>query len=277
MSHKFVHRAVEVFMNLTAGVYVVLATGFAVGCGCFPLVCTVVLIHDFAYWPTYVCAFALSVPSIAAGFAVFRDCPAVQTADRSSVTFPDWLASPYVEQQKSVAVFRPFVKAYIRVWLRVESVAVPLLLGEGVLIYDIMLLLQLQYGMVIIPVVVVLAAVFLQAVFISCVLIVELPHARWYPLMRNSVLLAVRRGGTVIITAVLAAGYGYTAMKSPFLAACVLTGFFVFVLWACARWQSQLLLAELIRPTHDERLMAIYNVSASPRRDVMSGLTNLIQ
>lgn len=277
MSHKFAHRAGEVFMHLAAGVYVVLATGFAVLLGAFPLVCAVLFIRDLTFWPTYVLAAAVSAPSVAAGFAVFRDCPAVQTSDRSGVTFPDWLASPYVEQKTAAAVFRPFVRAYRMLWLRVESVALLFFGGIGVLIHDVMLLLQLQYGMVIIPLVVVLIPVFLQALLVSFVLIVELPRARWYPLVKNSLVLSVRRGGIVIITAVVAAGYAYTAMKSPFLAAVVLTGFLVFALWACARWQSQLLLAELIRPTHDEKLMEIYNVSASPRRDVMSGLTNLMQ
>lgn len=275
------------FLAVANVVYMLLAMSVLTLAGCFPLLLAFVLVPDFGFYPLLLAAAALCAPGIAASFAIFRDHPVFQTSSRSDALsaladadsdadgdadsdagnnadsdvdngLPDWIAPTYVRSDVSVAVFRPYARAYVRLFWRALIVGVTFGMIEFVALYDAQLLMQVSWGQLLVPMLLVVAVISVEAELLALNLVVEFPKARWGALLRNGYLFCVRRMLMLIVNLACLGVYGWGVMRSPILVAVLATGVLAFVVWAGVRWQSQPLALAMARESGDRRLVALY-------------------
>lgn len=283
------------FLTVANVVYVLLAMSLLTLLGCLPLVLAAVFVPDIRSYPVLLLAGALSAPGVAASFAMFRDHPVFLTSARRDALealekehesheagsvgaasrsvrvcadgrcdggcpwLPDWIAAPYVPSDVSVAVFRPYLAAYRRVAARSLAVGMTFGVIEFLALYDAQLLIQVSWGRLFVPAMVVVAAISVEAELVALNLVVEFPKAKWRSLMRNGYLMGVRRFLMLVVNVACLGVYGWGLGRSPILVGLLATGVLVFVLWAGVRWQSQPLALAMARESHDRALVALYD------------------
>ena len=285
------HFSANAFLAVANVVYMLLAMLVLTLAGCFPLLLAFVFVPDFGFYPLFLAAAALCAPGIAASFAIFRDHPVFQTSSRSDALsaladaasdvdskaggdansdagnnavsaadsgLPDWIASAYVRSDVSVAVFRPYVRAYVRLFWRALIVGVTFGVIEFVALYDAQLLMQVGWGQLLVPMLLVVAVVSAEAELLALNLVVEFPKARWGALLRNGYLFSVRRVLMLVVNLACLGVYTWGLTRSPILVATLATGVLIFVVWAGVRWQSQPLALAMARESGDRRLVALY-------------------
>lgn len=289
------HFSANAFLAVANVVYMLLAMSVLTLAGCFPLLLALVLVPDFGFYPLLLAAAALCAPGIAASFAIFRDHPVFQTSSRSDALsaladagndpdsdansgpgsdansdagnnansdvdngLPDWIASAYVRSDVSVAVFRPYARAYVRLFWRALIVGVTFGVIEFVALYDAQLLMQVSWGQLLVPMLLVVAVISVEAELLTLNLVVEFPKARWSALLRNGYLFSVRRVLMLVVNLACLGVYTWGLTRSPILVATLATGVLIFVVWAGVRWQSQPLALAMARESGDRRLVALY-------------------
>lgn len=249
--------------------------------GMSPLVLALFTINDFGYWPVLLLAAAASTPAIAAIFAVFRDQPVLMTphsatrigiwnsrgssrkdehvhGENAGSALPDWIAAPYICPDTSVFIFGAFCRAYGRLFVR--SMAVGLLIWgvEFCLLYDIFVVSKWEWGMALNMALGVCAAMVLQALLVSLILVVEYPKARFFAVVRNGILLSVRRIPVMLIMVVAIVGYAWALSMWMIPVLVFATGLVAYIVWATARWQATLLFERMAKESGDKRLMELY-------------------
>ena len=265
---KLPHISPDTFLTVANVVYLLLAMSALTLLGCLPMLLAIVFAADPSAYPLYLAAAALSAPGIAASFAVFRDHPVFMTTPRrealavlaeSGTALPDWIAAPYVPSDTSVAVFRPWFRAYRRVGLRALMIGVTFAVIGFLALYNAQLLMQVAWGQLLVPALLVIAVITVEASLVVLHLTVEFPKAKWLSLVRNGYLLGVRRFVMLAVNAACLAVYAWGLRASPIMVAILVTGVVSFVVWAGVRWQSQPLMAAMARESGDSRLMALYD------------------
>lgn len=279
----------QTYRSIVNALYVLLASSACAVIGCLPLMAAWVLVPGIDWYLPFCLAGAASAPGVAALFAIFRDHPALrpevfaplisrghghgrgaaklepssQSAQGGSSHMtmpdvpdaadsrPDWIAAPYVPDDVDVAMFRPYCRAYRRLFVRSLRLSIPAFALVTVLCYDVQLLLQVSWGALLIPVALVLAVMTVMALLVAVCLTVEYPKATWTALMRNGVLLSVRRLPMTVIDLLALAVYGYGLAHSPFLVLTLATGLTAYLIWAGVRWQIQPLAVALTRQSHN--------------------------
>ena len=269
----------KTFTTVANSVYLMLMAGWLTLIGVLPFSILLFLRVPVSYYPTYALALALSAPGFAALFAVFRDQPTFMSRDaalRSKLVQdyaadpsfpPDWIAAPYVPSDRSVAIVRPYFRAYAKLFLRALSVGVPFGLVLFAFGYDIQLSQQFSWGAFLMPVCVVVMAIALQAYFVGLVIIVEYPKAKWLSVMKSAVLLSIRRFVALLIALVVMVGFFCGAMWNPLLVLLLGTGLASYVEYSAARWQAQILFEQMARESGDKRIRDMYSVGAGGRSD----------
>lgn len=263
----------QTFMGLANSIYVMLMSGWCLLVGALPLTLVLLLIHDLRYWPTYVAAMALSAPGFAALFAVFRDHPSLfarnaavrakvlEDASDDSDFPPAWIARPYVPVDTSVAVIRPYFRAYARVFARSLAAGVTFGVLAFLFLYDVQIMLKLQpYGVCVVPLLLVLTAMAVQSMLVALVLVVEYPKARYRSVVKNGVLLCVRRIWVTILTAALALAYWWGVVQAPLMVVMLGTGLIAYLLWASTQWQARGMFEAMAAESGDGRIMRMYGV-----------------
>lgn len=268
-------NAASAFLQVSYAVFVLLALGWCLALGSLPLIVVVLVVHDVSYFPIYLIAGVFSIPALAACFAVCRDQPTLfspAAAHRAQLVHyeqqhddfpPAWIAPPYVHDTHEVAVFRPFFKAYRKLFLK------SLILGAtgGILLYIILLdmnfLAQWQYGALVTPALGIIGVLIAAAVCIALVLIVEYPQAKLPIVMRNALWLSVRRIVMIPVSIVAVGTYIWAFFSSPILTLLLATGIICYLVWASARWQAQLLMVQMARESKDPRIIALYDAHSS--------------
>lgn len=172
---------------------------------------------------------------------------------------PTWIAAPYVEDDVMVAVFRPYLRAWRRVALRALSLSIPSAVLGFVFLYDIRLLVQVPWGAYAIPVCVVLSLLVVAALLVSLMLAVEFPKARWWSLIRNGVLLCVKRLPLAVVNLAVIAAYLFGLSRSPLLVGCLATGLACYLIYAGARWQMMPMAVAMARESHEPAAIALYD------------------
>lgn len=268
------------YLPIVNAIYVLLASSLCALEGCLPLALVWFLVPSFDYYPLFCVAAALSTPGLAALFAVFRDHPALRPehsiirhwlpdtrsnraddplAEAQFTPVPDWIASPYVSDDATVAIFRPFACAWRRLALRALSLGAPAAAAIFILLYDIQLLLQVPWGAYLIPLCAVLALLVALSLLVSLMLAVEFPKARWRSLVRNGVLLCVKRLPLALVNLAVCASYVWALSVSPVLVAVLATGLVCYLIYAGARWQMLPMGVALARESHDPTAIALYD------------------
>ena len=267
----------KTFTTVANSIYLMLMAGWLTLIGALPLTVLLVMRLPIDYYPTYVLALALSAPGFAALFAIFRDQPTFLSRDaalRSKLAEdyandpdfpPDWIAAPYVPSDRSVAIIKPFFRAYGKLFLRALSVGFPCCLVIFAFGYDIQITQQFSWGAFLMPVCVVVMAIFLQAYFVGLVIIVEYPKAKWLSVMKSAVLLSIRRFVALIIALVVMVGFFWGVMWNPMLVLFLGTGLVFYVEYSAARWQAQILFEQMARESGDKRIRDMYSVGANDK------------
>ncbi|RSX53567.1 hypothetical protein D2E25_0890 [Bifidobacterium goeldii] len=261
------HITADAFLTVANVVYLVLAMSLLTLAGCLPLVLAVIFAPSTAFYPLWIAAAALSAPGVAASFAIFRDHPVFMPAARrdalnviesSGAALPDWIAATYVPSDVSVAVFRPYGRAYRRLFRRALTVGAIMCTVEFALLYDAQLLMQVAWGQLLVPMLLVLAAYNPFAMMMVLHIAVEFPQARLRALLRNGWMMTIRRPYMLLVNVAVAVVYAWGLTISPILVAVLATGVAAFVVWAGLRWQSQPLALAMARESGDRRLVALY-------------------
>lgn len=256
------------FLTVANVVYLLLAMSVLTLIGCLPLVLAVIFVPGLSFYPLLLAAVALSAPGIAASFAIFRDHPVFMTSAHkdalnaladAEAELPDWIADEYVPSDTSVAVFRPYCRAYRRVGLRALAVGVTFAVIEFLALYNAQLLMQVAWGQLLVPVMFVIAGLSVEAELVALNLVVEFPKAKWLSTIRNGYLFSVRRFLMLVVNIACLAVYIWGFTASPILVAVLATGVLAFVLWASVRWQSQPLALAMAREAGDHHLVELYS------------------
>ncbi|MBW3093311.1 hypothetical protein KIH79_10350 [Bifidobacterium sp. 82T10] len=174
---------------------------------------------------------------------------------------PDWIAMPYVRQDVAVAFFKPYFAAYRALCRRAWAQGCTFAIVAFALGYDILLLAQMPWGVYVVPALAVVLLFVFAAFSISMVLIVEYPKAKYLSVLKNSALLSVRRLYILLITAVALVAYGYALFRWFVPVAVLGTGVLWYLVWGASRWQAQLMFSALARESHDDRIIAMYQVA----------------
>lgn len=261
------HFSADVFLTVANVVYLLLAMSVLTVAGCAPLALAFVLAPGVWFYPLLLAGWALSAPGIAAAFAIFRDHPVFQTSSRrdalsalddAAVGLPEWIAAPYVPSDVAVAVFRPYARAYLRLFPRALAVGVTFGMIEFLALYDAQLLMQVGWGQLLVPLMLVVAVISVEAELVALNLMVEFPQSKWRSLLRNGYLFGLRRLVMFIVNVAVVAVYCWGLTRSPILVAVLATGVLSFIVWAGVRWQSQPLALAMAREVRDRHLVALY-------------------
>lgn len=267
----------KTFTTVANSVYLMLMAGWLTLVGALPLTICFLARLPVNYYPTYAAAIALSAPGFAALFAIFRDQPTFNSRDAElrikladdyakDPNFPpDWIAEPYVRSDRSVAIVKPFFKAYARNFLR--SLAIGATVGVLVFAfgYDIQLSQQFSWGAVLMPVLLVCIVLFLQAYFVGLVIVVEYPKAKYLSVLKSALLLSIRRWVALLIAIVVMVGFVWGVMWNPILVLFLGTGLIMYIEYSAARWQAQILFSQMARESRDKRIMDMYSAGAESR------------
>ena len=267
----------KTFTTVANSIYLMLMAGWLTLIGVLPLSILLFLRVPINFYPTYALALALSAPGFAALFAVFRDQPTFLSRDaalRSKLAEdyaadpnfpPDWIAAPYVPSDRSVAIVKPYFRAYAKLFLRALSVGFPCGLVIFAFGYDIQITQQFSWGAFLMPVCLVVMAIALQAYFVGLVIIVEYPKAKWLSVMKSAVLLSIRRFVALLIAMVVMVGFFWGVMWNPLLVLLLGTGLIFYVEYSAARWQAQILFEQMARESGDKRIRDMYSVGADDK------------
>lgn len=241
--------------------------------GALPLVVVAFAVNDFDYWALYIVAAALSMPGIAALFAIFRDQPTLLSMNASMRTQvwldnesdpdfpPEWIAAPYVYPDASVMFIKSYFKAYARLFKRSLGIGVFYWFLVFCFGYDILIVLQLSWGGFIVPMLVICILMALQSMMVSLVLAVEYPKAKYVQLLKNGFLLSVRRLPVLLLTLVALGGYAWALFTWTIPVLVFASGIAAYVVWACANWQASVLFSSMAMESGDKRIIDMYHAT----------------
>ncbi|AHJ22591.1 hypothetical protein B689b_0528 [Bifidobacterium breve 689b] len=241
--------------------------------GTLPLVVVAFAVNDFDYWALYIVAAALSMPGIAALFAIFRDQPTLLSMNASVRTQvwldnesdpdfpPEWIAAPYVYPDASVMFIKSYFKAYARLFKRSLGIGVFYWFLVFCFGYDILIVLQLSWGGFIVPMLVICILMALQSMMVSLVLAVEYPKAKYVQLLKNGFLLSVRRLPVLLLTLVALGGYAWALFTWTIPVLVFASGIAAYVVWACANWQASVLFSSMAMESGDKRIIDMYHAT----------------
>ena len=241
--------------------------------GALPLVVVAFAVNDFDYWALYIVAAALSMPGIAALFAIFRDQPTLLSMNASVRTQvwldnesdpdfpPEWIAAPYVYPDASVMFIKSYFKAYARLVKRSLGIGVFYWFLVFCFGYDILIVLQLSWGGFIVPMLVICILMALQSMMVSLVLAVEYPKAKYVQLLKNGFLLSVRRIPVLLLTLVALGGYAWALFTWTIPVLVFASGIAAYVVWACANWQASVLFSSMAMERGDKRIIDMYHAT----------------
>lgn len=241
--------------------------------GALPLVVVAFAVNNFDYWALYIVAAALSMPGMAALFAIFRDQPTLLSMNASMRTQvwldnesdpdfpPEWIAAPYVYPDASVLFIKSYFKAYARLFKRSLGIGVFYWFLVFCFGYDILIVLQLSGGGVVVPMLVICILMALQSMMVSLVLAVEYPKAKYVQLLKNGFLLSVRRIPVLLLTLVALGGYAWALFTWTIPVLVFASGIAAYVVWACANWQASVLFSSMAMESGDKRIIDMYHAT----------------
>lgn len=241
--------------------------------GALPLVVVAFAVNNFDYWALYIVAAALSMPGMAALFAIFRDQPTLLSMNASMRTQvwldnesdpdfpPEWIATPYVYPDASVLFIKSYFKAYARLFKRSLGIGVFYWFLVFCFGYDILIVLQLSGGGFVVPMLVICILMALQSMMVSLVLAVEYPKAKYVQLLKNGFLLSVRRIPVLLLTLVALGGYAWALFTWTIPVLVFASGIAAYVVWACANWQASMLFSSMAMESGDKRIIDMYHAT----------------
>lgn len=241
--------------------------------GALPLVVVAFAVNNFDYWALYIVAAALSMPGMAALFAIFRDQPTLLSMNASMRTQvwlgnesdpdfpPEWIAAPYVYPDASVLFIKSYFKAYARLFKRSLGIGVFYWFLVFCFGYDILIVLQLSGGGFVVPMLVICILMALQSMMVSLVLAVEYPKAKYVQLLKNGFLLSVRRIPVLLLTLVALGGYAWALFTWTIPVLVFASGIAAYVVWACANWQASVLFSSMAMESGDKRIIDMYHAT----------------
>lgn len=195
----------------------------------------------------------------------------------SSASFPpDWIAGLYVRQDVAVAMFRPYFRAYVRLFPRALAIGATCSLVGFALVYNIALFAQFPWGVYVTPALAVCLVLLFAAFSIAMVLIVEYPKARYLSVLRNAVTLCIRRAYILLITAVALVAYGYGMFHWTLLMMVFGTGVLWYLIWGASRWQAQRLFAQMAAESGDPRVVEMYEDAPAGSGSSGSGISGFL-
>lgn len=241
--------------------------------GALPLVVVAFAVNNFDYWALYIVTAALSMPGMAALFAIFRDQPTLLSMNASMRTQvwldnesdpdfpPEWIAAPYVYPDASVLFIKSYFKAYARLFKRSLGIGVFYWFLVFCFGYDILIVLQLSGGGFVVPMLVICILMALQSMMVSLVLAVEYPKAKYVQLLKNGFLLSVRRIPVLLLTLVALGGYAWALFTWTIPVLVFASGIAAYVVWACANWQASVLFSSMAMESGDKRIIDMYHAT----------------
>lgn len=241
--------------------------------GALPLAVVAFAVNNFDYWALYIVAAALSMPGMAALFAIFRDQPTLLSMNASMRTQvwldnesdpdfpPEWIAAPYVYPDASVLFIKSYFKAYARLFKRSLGIGVFYWFLVFCFGYDILIVLQLSGGGFVVPMLVICILMALQSMMVSLVLAVEYPKAKYVQLLKNGFLLSVRRIPVLLLTLVALVGYAWALFTWTIPVLVFASGIAAYVVWACANWQASVLFSSMAMESGDKRIIDMYHAT----------------
>lgn len=241
--------------------------------GALPLVVVAFAVNNFDYWALYIVAAALSMPGMAALFAIFRDQSTLLSMNASMRTQvwldnesdpdfpPEWIAAPYVYPDASVLFIKSYFKAYARLFKRSLGIGVFYWFLVFCFGYDILIVLQLSGGGFVVPMLVICILMALQSMMVSLVLAVEYPKAKYVQLLKNGFLLSVRRIPVLLLTLVALGGYAWALFTWTIPVLVFASGIAAYVVWACANWQASVLFSSMAMESGDKRIIDMYHAT----------------
>ncbi|MGV8964994.1 MAG: DUF624 domain-containing protein [Cellulomonas sp.] len=194
--------------------YVALMTNLLLVVGCLPFVVGLVVTDPTRSWPLLALVAPLSVPALAAAFAVFAELSA----------------------QGSTTVVRTFVAAWRRLFRRGVTIGALATAALVVLGVDARMVWPQRLGAIAIPVLVTLAVLVVSTTTLALVGVVERPRARLLDLLRAGSYLAVRRWYLTFVSLGALTLLAMLVAARPALGLGLAAAPLLYVVWANSRY-----------------------------------------
>lgn len=219
----------ETFGSIFGFIYTFLAGNVLMALANAPLVLCLALVADpLAAWPFFLALSATVPPSLAGLFAAFQ----ALNDDGTAV--------------KPVASFLKGYRGSFRRAAPLGLAAVALLLFLGV---DLAIVQALPVGAVLVPVIVVAAAVTVSVALMAIAGVVLLPEARMKSILKASLYLSVQRWYLSLATIVLLGIIASAALLQPVLGVALAPAPLLFVVWSNAAYAFHAVLGGRENPT----------------------------
>lgn len=192
--------------------------------------------------PTFLGALWLCSPGIAAAFCTFRDLPGLEVLQRGErETYPravkaGVISDSHWDDGEFLAIVKPYFRAWRRYAMRALFISGIILGITLICVVDVSLAAKMPYGNYLAPFFVGLALLSFVCWPIGLVAITELPKARWWAILRTSLVQAVRCWYLSILTLIFLVALGASLAVQPILAAVFALGPILYVIWANSRW-----------------------------------------
>lgn len=240
----------SVIRRIADGIYVLLITGVCTVICTTPLALVFLVFRDdLRYYPLLLVATVLSAPGLSAAFSIFRDHPALFSKDAEERAErldaggqrPEWIAEPYVLSDAGVRVIKPYFRSYAKNFARSLIVSFPQMFILFAIFFNIQILGKFVPFAIFVPVIGILSVLAFQSLMLGMILVVEYPKARWLSVIKNAYCLLPKRFFMIFISVIVLAGYILGISYNPILIGLLGTGIALYVIWASARWQMQIL------------------------------------
>lgn len=202
------------FTRTTFGVvYLGLVTNLLLAVAGLPLLVLLICTNPALSWPYLAAAAVLAAPALSASFTVFRD-----------------------HQGGDQGPFRAFLAGYRATWRKALAVAAGATAVVVVGLIDVRSIAGTTAGIVLVPALLVLAALALGTGMVSLVALSEAPSARLRDIVKAAAVLAVRRWYLTLVSLLAATVQVALFANRPALAVGVSAAAVLYLIWGNSRY-----------------------------------------
>lgn len=194
-------------------VYVGLVANLLTAVASLPLLVLLVVTDPARSWPAIAVAGVLAAPAPVAAFSAFR-----------------------AHGLGGAGPFRSFAAGYRRTWRKAFAIGAMTVGAIVVLLVDVRALATATAGVVVVPLLLVLAGLVLATALVALVALAEAPDTRLRDILRVSVVLAVRRWYLTLVSLAIIAVQIAVFVNLPAIGVGVTAAAALYLAWANSRY-----------------------------------------
>lgn len=200
------------YSTVFSTVYLVVGVNALLAVACAPFLVLLMTTDPSLSWPALAAAAVLCAPGIAAAFSVFRS-----------------------HQDGEGALVRPFLRALRATWKKALVIGSLAIAVAVVAVGDVFVLAPTEYGMIVVPLLAVLAVLVSATGATALVVVGEAPEARLRDVLRVCAVLSVRGWHLTLVSLAVVLVQAGIVVAAPALGVGITASACLYVVWAGAR------------------------------------------